>query len=100
MQIKRVFPFLFLLLLISALSFQAVLAITPDSSNTSIKFVQSTPEPSQPIGQPSHGTPPLSLTLFLGCLCVILFLIVGVIVLGIFVRRDNGKTMKKDSAKE
>lgn len=40
---------------------------------------------------PARGTPPLSLTLFLLGFCCIFILIIGVILLGIFVRRGNRK---------
>jgi len=56
-----------------------------------------TPIPTSSFGQqsetqiPVRGTPPLSLTLALLGFCCIFILIVGVIVLGIFVRRGNRK---------
>ena len=42
------------------------------------------------------GTPPLSLTLFLIGFCILFLLLIGVIVLGIIVRRENRKENKKN----
>lgn len=40
--------------------------------------------------------PPLSLTISLLCFCGVLLLILGVFVLGIFARKDAGKTDTED----
>lgn len=45
----------------------------------------------QPADVPSRTGPPLSLTLVLAGLCCIFLVLIGVVVLGFFVRRDNRK---------
>lgn len=44
--------------------------------------------------------PPLSLTLILAGFCVLFLLVIGVVVLGIFVRRENAGSLDEKKDKE
>jgi len=94
MRTKFIFPALFLFVTGSSLLFQGVYAKSPalGAANT---ILQSTPVPAQPTPLPTHGTPPLSLTIFMGCMCVIILIIIGVFVMGFITRRENIKEYKK-----
>lgn len=98
MQNKRIIFVLFLLLAISTLAFQGVSGSPslPSSDAPGIK-VQATPDPIDE--QFTPGAPPLSLTVTLACMCLAFLGVLGVIVLGIFVRRGN-MDMESDSPKE
>ncbi len=74
---------------ISTLAFAQPPAISVDARTTNF-YPLATPTPSVPAEQTTPSGPPLSLTLSMLCFCLVLLLIVGVFVLGIFVRRKGG----------
>lgn len=97
MRNKRFLFILVLLLAFSTLAFQAVGGSSLPSTVASNVEAQSTTVPLDE--QFTPGAPPLSLTIILACMCLAFLGVIGVIILGIFVRRGN-TDMESDSPKE
>lgn len=89
MQTRIVIFVLLIIGFISTLAFAQPPAISVDA-RTSISLPLATPTPPIPAEQTTPSGPPLSLTLSMLCFCLVLLLIIGVFVLGIFVRRKGG----------
>ena len=98
MHNKRIFYTLFLLLMLFTLAFQSLPGSPAGPSADAPKLEpQSTPVPLDE--QFTPGAPPLSLTIILACMCLAFLGVIGVIILGIFVRREN-TNVDSESPKE
>ena len=97
MRNKKILYAVFLTLMLFMLAFQSFSTGSPPppADDSSIR-IQATPLPPDEGFTP--GAPPLSLTIITACMCLAFLGVISVIVLGIFVRREN-QSMDGNSSK-
>jgi hypothetical protein len=90
---KKIIFTLFLVGILFTLAFSQPALTSVDARVLNI-HQQTTPSP--PVEEAIPSGPPLSLTLSLLCFCLAFSLLIGVFVLGIFVRRSGGIPEKEE----